>query len=125
MSIEFYVVVTAIIATLATARVTRLLVGDKFPPLMKVRDKFMDWTEKRKGTRDYGLLAICAYCMAFWVALGNLIWAYFAGVLSDVPALYQDSVSSDWSVSIWFFVNAAFALAYSSAMTVSRDGDDD
>ncbi len=54
-----------LLATIATARLTRAIVFDDFPPSQWVRDR---WDDK---THDSGWneLFHCGYCMGIWVGL--------------------------------------------------------
>lgn len=101
---EFEWVAAAIIAVMSTARITRLLVVDKFPPIKWVRDKY----EIKTDGSDWQLLALCGYCMGFWVALLVVGTGYLSGFHTA-----------------WWWVNAVFAVAYAGSIVMAFDGDPD
>lgn len=100
-------VAAALIVVLSSARITRLLTFDHFPPIEWVRNKYLDFTDERDSLRSWGLLAYCPYCMSFWVTLGVVLAGYF----------------SDWHEA-WWLVNAIFGASYLAAMVMVHDGDD-
>lgn len=104
MSIEFFWIAVAVVTVVSTARLTRLLTYDKFPPIRWVRNKFADFTD---GS-DWQMLAYCPYCMSFWVSLAVL------GV----------GWGSDWHV-VWWFANGVLAASYLAAILMVHDGDED
>ena len=55
-------VLALVLTTLAVARVVRLLVADRFPPMIWARS----WLGARGDAWDY--LAHCPWCAAVWVA---------------------------------------------------------
>jgi hypothetical protein len=66
-----------VLVCLATARVTRLLVADAFPPIAIARS----WAAARGDWQDY--LTSCPWCMGVWVAgiiTALTAWRY------DLPA---------------------------------------
>lgn len=89
-----------VVGVLGTARLTRLVVDDSYPPAAWLRDRW------RRLTRDgpWAELVDCAFCAAPYIAAPNLAWA----VLSDLH----------WS---WWLVNGWLAAAYSASMIVVRD----
>lgn len=115
MSTEFYWIAVAILTTLSASRITRLLTYDKLPPIRWARDAFGDWADKRESTQSWGLLAICPFCMSFWVVVGVLAWAWFAGVLNGPDGGVGESV--------WWVLNGVFASAYLAAILMIHDGD--
>ena len=102
MSVFFWIAVTAV-SIVSTARLTRLVTFDKFPPVRWVRDKYIDATD---GS-DWQLLAFCPYCAGFWVAIAVVLPGYF----------------SDWH-AVWWLVNGILAVSYLAAMVMVHDGDD-
>lgn len=93
----------SILATGATARLTRLIVFDTYPPAAWVR---VQW---HRITRDgsWAKLVDCAYCAAPYVAAGILAWGYWTG----------------WQTA-WVIVCAWLTVSYLAAIWVRFDGDD-
>lgn len=117
MNTEFYWVAVVATTIISAARITRVLVYDKFPPAAWVRDKYLDATD---GS-GWGLLALCGYCMSFWVTAALVVWADLAGVFDREPAF---GWSGDLSVPIWWLINGVFAMSYLAATYIANDGDD-
>lgn len=71
------VAVATLVGILAAGRITRLLVDDKLPPIVK----FRGWYDAKTGFSDdnpgWGLLMHCPWCMGFWTTLlvGGTAWA--------------------------------------------------
>lgn len=101
-TVFFWIAVAAVVIA-SSARLTRLLTFDSFPPIKWLREKYAGWTD---GS-DWQLLSYCAYCASFWVTLAVVTW----GVLTD------------WQTA-WWFVNGIFAASYLAAILVRKDGDD-
>lgn len=99
---EFQLVAIAVVATLATARLARLLVHDKWPPIKWFRERVWD-----AHTEGWNLLFHCHFCMAVWIAAGVVAWGYL----------------TDWQLA-WWLVNGALAVSYAAAYVVTYDGDD-
>jgi hypothetical protein len=57
-------VLTLVLLTLAVARVTRLLVADGLPLMVRARS----WVAARGDAWEY--LTLCPWCVGAWVALG-------------------------------------------------------
>lgn len=82
-----------------SARLTRLITQDIFPPTAAIRDWIGDhWPEK------WALLFHCHWCFGFWANLINLT----AGWFSDLHPL-------------WWFANLAFAGSYFTSWIVNND----
>lgn len=111
MSTEFYWLAVVATTIVSTARITRLAVYDKFPPAQYIRDKYLDATD---GS-GWGLLALCGYCMSFWVTLLIVGWGLFVGVYDR---------ENDTASLVWWIVNGIFAMSYLSATYIANDGDD-
>lgn len=107
---------TAAILIISSARITRLLIFDKFPPIAAVRDKFIAATDKSETGRKWQIIAFCEYCASFWAAAAVLTWAVLAGVF--------DPEDSSLSVHAWYYVNGALTAAYLAAMVMVHDGDE-
>lgn len=116
MSTEFYWLAVVATTIISSARITRLAVYDKFPPAQWIRDKYLDATD---GS-GWGLLALCGYCMSFWVTGVIMIWADLAGALDREPAF---GWSGDTSIPVWWLFNGLFAMSYLAAWFVANDGD--
>lgn len=98
----FQIVATAVIGVLATARLTRLLVHDTYPPSAWVRDKWRSLTHDGAWSELVG----CHYCAAPYFAVLVLL----AGEWSDY---------NPW----WYYVCGVLAGSYVAAIVVSFDGD--
>jgi hypothetical protein len=97
-----------IMLSLATARLTRLVVKDDFPPLLWVRNKIIDSrpdhvVTTRDGGEPYydhwwlGALVSCAWCASGWLSLALVVtvWALHGLVL---PLLWWLAV---WAAGSW------------------------
>lgn len=99
---EFQWVAVALVTVLSSARITRLLIFDKFPPIKWVKDRYADLTD---GT-GWQWLVFCPYCMAPWVTAAVLGSGYL----------------SDWH-TVWWLVNAWFGASYLAAIVMVLDAD--
>jgi len=104
---DFYWIAVAVVLVTSSARVTRLLTWDKFPPIAFFRDAYADWTDKTDRRRGWQVLAFCGYCMSFWVTLGLGLW----GWLTD----FQEA---------WWVANGILGASYLAAILMAFDGDD-
>ena len=84
----------------AVGRLTRLFVDDDWPPIAWWRDRWDGWT----GSNGWNPLFHCAFCLAPWIGLGWVAWAW----LSDLH----------WS---WWLASVWLAGSYAAAMLVARD----
>ena len=116
MSTNLYWVAVIATTIISAARLTRLAVYDKFPPVAWVRDKYLDATD---GS-GWGLLALCGFCMSFWVTAAVMGWGYFAQVYGDGRATVDHPIA----FMIWWAVNGTFAMSYLAATYIANDGDD-
>lgn len=89
-----------IVATLGTARITKLLVEDTFPPAARLRAL---WVRAFQDSPWVDLF-LCAFCMSVWVAAANVA----AGWLSD------------WH-TVWWLVNGWLSVAYLAGIIIARD----
>ena len=118
MSTNLYWVAVIATTIISAARLTRLAVYDKFPPVAWVRDKYLDATD---GS-GWGLLALCGFCMSFWVTAIVVGWGELAGVyVNDLP---ESPSINDWSYCAWWIINGTFAASYLAATYIAHDGDD-
>ena len=102
MSREFVIIAAVVVGVVATARFTRLVVSDSFPPIVRIR---MGWD---RLTRDgsWSELAHCPWCFAPYATAANLA----AAILSDLhPA--------------WWIVNGWLAASYAASWIVFHDED--
>jgi hypothetical protein len=96
MNVFLYIAAFAMVA-LASARITRNLVYDDFPPTAALRR----WWTGRFGEEGWGGLLLCPYCIGFWVALPFTVlgvgflfgWETFA----TLDGLF-------WTACAWFAV---------------------
>lgn len=102
MSDALLIFAAAVVGVISTARVTRLVTQDSFPPAAWFRAKWQGWTHDGQ----WADLATCPFCLSVYLTAGNMAWA----VLSDLH----------WS---WWMVNGWLAAAYLTAMVVVRDGE--
>lgn len=113
MSVEFYWVAVVATTILSVARLSRLFVIDKFPPIKSLRDRY----EARTDGSDWQLLAMCAFCMAPWVTLFVGGTGLLAGVYD--PSAYGTLTGAQ---AAWWVFNGWLAVAYLAASYVARDG---
>lgn len=116
MSTEFYWIAVAVVLIIGSARITRLLTFDHFPPIEKARNAYIDWTDKRAGTRGYGLLAYCPWCASPWITAANVLLGWWAGVFSF-------SREQSGGFTAWWIVNGIFAVAYLASIFMVNDTD--
>jgi hypothetical protein len=102
----WYWIAVAAVAVLSSARLTRFLVYDEFPPIMWLRERLKVVEVEDLAKSRWKLLAVCGFCMSFWVTLAVVTWGYL----------------TDWQTA-WWLVNGTFAASYLAASYVARDGD--
>lgn len=96
------------ILVIGTARIVRLIAFDAYPPAAWLRVKWDDATHQS----DWNKLLHCAYCLAPWVAILNLI-AY--ELTLNLGEAY---------LSAWYLANLWLTVSYLAAILVAYDGDD-
>lgn len=101
---DFQWVAAAVISVIASARLTRLVVWDKFPPSVWVRTKWDALT----NDGSWSALAHCGYCFGMWAALFTVGTGYL----------------SNWH-EVWWVFNGWLAVSYLAATYVAYDGDDE
>lgn len=112
MSIEFYWAAVIAVTILSTARLARLAVLDKFPPVKNLRERYEDRTD---GT-DWQWLTMCAFCMAPWMA----VLVFGSGLLIGVyPS--TGPAAGGWT-QVWWVFNGWLAISYLAGSYVARDG---
>jgi hypothetical protein len=95
----------AVVSVLAVGRFTRLVVYDKYPPAMWLRQRYADAVPEQ-----WAGLATCPFCLAPWAQLVSLLWAWIAGLDPQT-----------WAGGLWWLTHLWFALSYLAAMIVVRD----
>lgn len=100
---NFTWVAVAVVTILSTARITRLVVFDHWPPSIWLR---MTW-DRLTHDGKWSTLIHCGYCFAVWAGLGVVLWGYFV----------------DFN-TIWWVVNGWLGASYAAAIVVAFDGDD-
>lgn len=105
-----YWLFVAAVIILSSGRLTRLLIVDAFPPVVWLRDKFLD----RFEDSPWGLIAQCVYCASFWVTVFVIILADLSGVFDGEPVV-------GWFEPAWWLTNGAFAAAYLVGILVRVD----
>lgn len=106
MDVFFWIAVAAV-TVVASARLTRLLTFDDFPPIKFFRDRFDEFMDRGPKRRQWGLISYCPWCMGFWAALVVVLSGYF----------------SDFH-PVWWLVWGTLAAGYLAPMLMVRDGDD-
>ena len=99
---EFYWIAVAAVSVLSAARLTRLAIYDKFPPVKWFRDKYIDIFD---GT-GWAWLAFCPFCMSPWMTALVVLWGWAA----------------DFNEPWWLF-NSIMAGSYLAATYMLHDGD--
>lgn len=101
---DFQWMAIAVVSVISTARITRLMTWDVFPPVVWLR---IHWD---RLTRDgsWTPLLHCGYCFAVWAAAFVVGWGYV----------------SDWNV-VWWLFNGGLSVAYLGAILMAFDGDDE
>ena len=97
---DVVVAAAASVGVVAAARLTRLVTKDHWPPMAKVRRKYVELT----GDSDWSVLAECPFCVAPYVVAADLAWA----------------VGSDLDKK-WWMVNGWLAASYAASWIVVRD----
>lgn len=108
---RFEIVLALILWVLGTARLTRLLLFDVYPPVAWLRERWDHYT----AASSWNTLLHCAYCATPYCAL-----------LTGTFALWLLPVSVPYSqAQTWFWLPAGWAAgSYAAAITVAYDGDD-
>lgn len=92
------------VGTVAAARLTRLVVNDDFPPVVKFR---VWWDGRVRGL--WNKLVHCPFCFSFWATC----FVMFTAWLCDYFGVQL----------IWWIVMGALAASYVSAWLVFHDED--
>ncbi len=97
--VNLEIIVAFVVGTVAVGRLARLMVDDDWPPVMWLRGWYI-----RKVPEAWAPLVTCAFCVAPWAALPNLLIAWASGL-----AWY------------WWVPNLWLASAYLGAILNGRD----
>lgn len=90
-------ILAVVVAVVGSARLTRLIVYDDYPPAQGVRN----WWDKVTRNGPWSLLAHCGWCMGPWVTAFTVVW-FFLGVLVYPPVLIAWWVFFGWlTLSYW------------------------
>lgn len=98
--------VLAAVFIVASARITRLIVADTFPPSVKLRI----WYEDRASGGWESLLS-CPWCFGFWAVVANAGAGWAAHAIA----------SPVWSA--WAILNGLLAASYVVSYLVFHDED--
>lgn len=102
MRIEFYYTAAVITGIVSAGRLTRLLVNDDWPPVVKAR---IAWDRLTKDG-PWSKLAHCPWCAAPYISAMILLW----GVASNLH----------WT---WWIFNGWLAGSYAASWIVFHDED--
>ena len=116
---DFHWVAAAVLSVIATARITRLITFDVYPPSLW----FRNWWDERTGFRDHRgelkrdssgnvlgrwtPLVHCGYCAGMYVA----------------PVVVLSGWLSGWHTA-WWVVTGILSAAYLGAITMAYDGEE-
>jgi hypothetical protein len=100
----YWLLVAFVLGVVAVGRAARLLTHDDFPPAARFREWWV------KSTGDWNTLFICPFCLAPYLAAGNLAWAVWSGLDWD----------HFWGAA-WWITNTWAAVSYLAAILVTRD----
>lgn len=104
--------VAFLLAVIGTARVTRLIVHDSYPPIERLRIGFLRWASRTPRRGPWSPLMTCPFCAAPYIAAVVLA----AAVLADVWSPDLGTVNG------WWWLLAVWAsVSYLAAMLVVRD----
>lgn len=100
------VALASLVGVLAAGRLTKLVVEDKFPPMVWLRGWYDSKTNYSDDNPGWGLLLHCPWCFGFWAALIMTASAYFSNLHP-----------------VWWFVCVPLAAAYVVSWIVFHDED--
>lgn len=106
MSTEFLWVAIALTTIISSARLTRVVTYDVFPPARWLRDTWGDLMDRSRFTQGYAVLLFCQWCFSFWATLGVVLWGHLSGF-----------------DTIWWVFNGTMAASYLAAIFMTHDGD--
>lgn len=72
-------VLAILVAWFGTARLTRIITHDDYPPAAWLRSRWiaLTWDRKNDSEGDWGKLATCIWCAQPYVVAICMVWAYF------------------------------------------------
>lgn len=107
MSVLAYIA-AGLAVILASARITRNIVFDDFPPTAAIRR----WWDSKTADNGWNSLFHCGYCMGFWVSAPFTVLATGLtvgwGVFETLSGIF-------WVICAWF------AVGYLSGIIVASD----
>lgn len=95
----FVLICAALVAVFATARWTRLIVDDQYPPTRWLTERFV-----RLVPEKWGVLVECVWCTSPYIAAIIVGWGW--------------ATDLHWS---WWFVNSIAALSWLTGFLGTRD----
>lgn len=101
-----YQIAAVLVTLIGSARLTRVIVHDDFPPSMWFRVKFVQLVGGE--TSPWAKLALCHWCLSFWVTLAA-IGSFFLCALSVISAF------------AWWIFWGGLAISYLAAILVHHD----
>lgn len=101
-----YFVLALIVGLLSISRLVRLMINDKWPPVLAIRDRWLTWTAQTERRSGWEPLLSCGWCFAPWVTLIVGGWA----VISHLH----------WA---WWLVNGWLAVSYVASWLWFHDED--
>jgi hypothetical protein len=106
---DFEWVAAFVFASLSSARLTRLVVWDSYPPVARLRA----WWDSKTEDSEWNLLLHCGYCFGAWASLAIFGWFTIDLVLDG---------HVHWS---WWAFNGWLSVAYLAAIIMAYDGEED
>jgi hypothetical protein len=106
MTVDLTLIVAFLIGVLGTARVTRLIAEDDYPPALWLREL---WIVKVCKGNAWSKLIECPFCLSPYIGAVNLGFAWLS--------INGDSTLDWW----WWIPNLWLAGAYLAASYVARD----
>jgi hypothetical protein len=101
-----------LLAVIATARATRLITWDSWPPVLALRLRFLTWTGRTEARDRWSPIATCPFCVAPWIGL----------VVVAVAVVAQVWRPNLGTLAGWWWLLAVWAsLSYLASMVVVRD----
>lgn len=108
-----------VLGTIGVARATRLVVADAYPPMVWVRNRFLDliayrYNSGHEGAPGWEPLVTCPFCFSPYAGAVSLTWAVWSQAYTGPAGL------DSWS-GWWWLLNIWAAVSYVAAMIVVRD----
>lgn len=96
--------VAVVVLVLGSARFTRVVYYDEFPPSLWLREAW----DKITGESKWNLLLHCPWCLGFWAAVAAAGW-FGVGLVVD------------WIMVAWWIAFGLLSLGYLVPMVIVRD----